>query len=223
MSQPIWLALFFIHKTLLGKETYMNHHPDDLKSLLAHSLREKPGSYIVEEILNRFPTFSELIDITEQELLAIEGIGKTKAKQIVATLKLSQIISAPTPSIKKVRSPNDVYKLLEPEFRHLKQEQFICLFLNTKNGVIGKEIISIGSLNASIVHPREVFRPAIKRSSASIICAHNHPSGNPEPSPEDISITARLKESGEIIGIEVLDHIVVGDYSFVSLKERGLM
>ncbi len=79
------------------------------------------------------------------------------------------------------------------------------------------------SLNASIVHPREVFRPAIKRSSASIICAHNHPSGNPDPSPEDISITARLKETGEIIGIEVLDHIIVGDYSFVSLKERGLM
>jgi len=83
----------------------------------------------------------------------------------------------------------DVYKLLEPEFRHSKQEQFICVFLNTKNGLIGKDIISIGSLNASIVHPREVFRPAIKRSSASIICAHNHPSGVPDPSREDIEIT----------------------------------
>lgn len=201
----------------------MNNHPEDFKSLLAYSLREKPGSYIVEEILQRFPSFSELVDITEQELLSIEGIGKVRAKQIVATLKLSQIISAPTPTIKTIRSPLDVYKLLEPDFRHLKQEQFICLFLNTKNGVIGNEVISIGSLNASIVHPREVFRPAIKRSSASIICAHNHPSGNPDPSPEDISITARLKETGEIIGIEVLDHIVVGDYTFVSLKERGLM
>lgn len=201
----------------------MNHHPEDLKSLLAYSLREKPGSYIVEEILQRFPTFSELVDITEQELLSIEGIGKARARQIVATLKLSQIISAPTPSIKTIRSPMDAYKLLESDFRHLKQEQFICLLLNTKNGVIGKEIISIGSLNASIVHPREVFRPAIKRSSASIICAHNHPSGNPDPSPEDIAITSRLKETGEIIGIEVLDHLVFGDYTFVSLKERGLM
>ncbi|MGN9168422.1 DNA repair protein RadC [Paenibacillus jamilae] len=177
----------------------------------------------MEEILNRFPTFSELVDITEQELLAIEGIGKARARQIIATLKLSQIISAPAPSIKTIRSPMDVYKLLEPEFRHLKQEQFICLFLNTKNGVIGKEVVSIGSLNASIVHPREVFRPAIKRSSASIICAHNHPSGNPDPSPEDTAITQRLVESGNIIGITVLDHIVVGDYSFVSFKERGLM
>lgn len=99
----------------------------------------------------------------------------------------------------------------------------MCLLLNTKNGVIGKEVISIGSLNASIVHQREVFRPAIKRSAASIICAHNHPSGNPDPSPEDIAITSRLKETGEIIGIEVLDHLVFGNYTFASLKERGLM
>ncbi|WP_127484295.1 RadC family protein [Paenibacillus ehimensis] len=201
----------------------MKNRPADLKSLLAYSLREKPGSYIVEEIFQRFPTFSDLVDVTEQELLAIEGIGKAKARQIVATLKLSQIISAPTPSIKTIRSPMDVYKLLEPDFRHLKQEQFVCLFLNTKNGVIGKEIISIGSLNASIVHPREVFRPAIKRSCASIICAHNHPSGNPEPSPEDIDITKRLVEAGIIIGIDVLDHVIFGDYKSISLKEHGLM
>ncbi len=119
----------------------MSKHSEDFKSLLAYSLREKPGSYIVEEILQRFPSFSELVDITEQELLSIEGIGKVRAKQIIATLKLSQIISAPTPSIKTIRSPLDVYKLLEPNFRHLKQEQFICLFLNTKNGVIGNEVI----------------------------------------------------------------------------------
>ncbi|WP_246608352.1 RadC family protein [Paenibacillus agaridevorans] len=196
---------------------------DDLKSLLAYSLREKPGSYIVEEILHRFPTFADLIDVTEQELLSIEGVGKARARQIVATLKLSRFISAPLPSIDTIRSPEDVYRLLEPEFRHLKQEQFVCLFLNTKNGVVAKEVISIGSLNACIVHPREVFRPAIKRSCASIICAHNHPSGNPDPSPEDISLTQRLIESGAIIGIEVLDHIVVGNGTYVSLKERGVI
>lgn len=197
--------------------------PTDLKSLLAYSLREKPGSYIVEEIFRRFPTFSDLIDVTEQELLAIEGVGRAKAMQIVATLKLSQIISSPSPLVSKIRSPMDVYKLLEPEFRHLKQEQFICLFLNTKNGVMSKEVISIGSLNACIVHPREVFRMAIKRSCASIICAHNHPSGNPNPSQEDISITKRLVEAGTIIGIEMLDHVVIGNNKYSSLKEQGLM
>ncbi|KQN96202.1 RadC family protein [Paenibacillus sp. Leaf72] len=197
--------------------------PTDLKSLLAYSLREKPGSDIVEEIFRRFPTFSDLIDVTEQELLAIEGVGRAKAMQIVATLKLSQIISSPSPLVSKIRSPMDVYKLLEPEFRHLKQEQFICLFLNTKNGVMSKEVISIGSLNACIVHPREVFRMAIKRSCASIICAHNHPSGNPDPSQEDISITKRLVEAGTIIGIEMLDHVVIGNNKYSSLKEQGLM
>jgi len=198
------------------------HNMDhDLKSLLACSLREKPGSYIIEELFQRYPTIHDLLDITEQELMEIEGIGKAKARQIMATLKLSQIVSAPPRNIKTIRSPMDVYKLLEPEFRHLKQEKFICLFLNTKNGIIGQEVISIGSLNASIVHPREVFRPAIKRSAAAIICAHNHPSGNPEPSPEDLQITNRLAESGNIIGIDMLDHIVFGHYTYVSFKERG--
>jgi DNA repair protein RadC len=200
----------------------MKNPPNDLKSLLAFSIREKPGSYIVEEILNRFPSFSDLVDVTEQELLEIEGIGAAKARQIMATLKLSQIISVPPPSVKTIRAPMDVYKLLEPDFRHLKQEHFICLYLNTKNGIVGKETVSIGSLNATIVHPREVFRPAIKRSCSAIICAHNHPSGNPDPSSEDIEITKRLAHSGTIIGIDVLDHVVVGHYNFISLKERGL-
>lgn len=96
-------------------------------------------------------------------------------------------------------------------------------FLNTKNQVLAKETMSIGSLNASIVHPREVFRAAIKRSSASIICVHNHPSGNPTPSLDDIDITQRLIEAGAIIGIDVLDHIIIGDKAYVSLKEQGYM
>ncbi|MNG08972.1 hypothetical protein D3C84_923670 [compost metagenome] len=99
----------------------------------------------------------------------------------------------------------------------------MCLFLNTKNQVVARETLSIGTLNASLVHPREVFREAIKRSSASIICAHNHPSGDPAPSPEDITLTQRLREAGTLIGIEVLDHLIIGDGKFVSLKERGLL
>src|SRR5665647_1187816 len=117
----------------------------------------------------------------------------------------------------------DVADLMTEELRYLQKEHFVCLFLNTKNHVIGQETLSMGSLNASIVHPREVFRAAIKRSSASIICVHNHPSGDPTPSPEDIQMTARLVEAGQIIGIEVLDHIILGDQNFVSLKEKGFM
>ena len=193
----------------------------ELKNLLTQSLREKPNSYIVNEILNRFPSIPELLDITVEELMTINGVGKIKAQQIIATLRLSQVITQPIIQHDYIRSPSDAYHLLEHELRHVKQEHFICLFLNTKNGIIGKETISIGTLNASLVHPREVFRPAIKRASASIICAHNHPSGNLDPSPEDITITKRLVEAGQIIGIEVLDHIIIGSNAYVSLKEHG--
>ena len=92
-----------------------------------------------------------------------------------------------------------------------------------KNEVLHKQTIFIGSLNSSIVHPREIFREAVKRSAASIICAHNHPSGNPAPSPEDIEVTKRLSEAGALMGIEVLDHVIIGDHQFISLKEKGYM
>ncbi|EOO64346.1 DNA repair protein RadC [Bacillus cereus VD196] len=100
-------------------------------------------------------------------------------------------------------------------------ENFTCLYLNTKNQVIHRQTIFIGSLNTSIVHPREVFKEAFRRAAASIICLHNHPSGDPTPSREDIAVTKRLVECGQIIGIEVLDHIIIGDHKFVSLKEKG--
>lgn len=194
----------------------------EIKTLLTQSLREKAGSYIIEALFNRFPTPTDLVDATEQELTSIKGIGKMKALQILSTLRLAHTLTARETPILKIKSPEDVFKLVEPEFRHLKKEHFICIFLDTKNGIIGKETVSIGCLNASIVHPRELFRGAIKRSCASIICAHNHPSGNAEPSPEDIDITKRIAEAGAIIGIDVLDHIVIGNFNFVSMKERGL-
>jgi len=100
---------------------------------------------------------------------------------------------------------------------------YICLYLNTKNQVLQKRTVFIGSLNASIVHPREVFKEALKRSAASIICMHNHPSGDPTPSREDIEVTKRLAECGKLIGIDVLDHIIIGEQKYVSLKEKGYL
>lgn len=148
----------------------------------------------------------------------------SKARQLTAMLKLAKTLNVPTYEQSIIRSPKDAFDLLEPEFRFsTTKESFICLFLNTKNKVIFKETISIGSLNATIVHPREVFRAAIKRCSASFICAHNHPSGDSTPSSEDVEVTKRLVDAGAIVGIEVLDHIIIGAGNFVSLKERGLM
>jgi DNA repair protein RadC len=159
--------------------------------------------------------------ITEQQLISIKGIGVGKARQIRAMLKLAKILTVPSQEQTAFRSPKDVFNHLESDFRFVNKEHFTCLFLNTKNRLIFKEVISVGSLNAAIVHPREVFHAAIKRCSASLICAHNHPSGDPEPSLEDVNLTKRLIAAGEIIGIEVLDHVIIGGNRFYSLKENG--
>ncbi|WP_029192852.1 RadC family protein [Paenibacillus harenae] len=198
-------------------------HKENLKSLLSQSLREQQNSYTIQQLFEKFPTITELLDITEQQLTTIKGIGISKARQISAVLKLAKALTIPNEDSYTIRNPQDAHSLLAPELSHLTKEHFVCLFLNTKNRLITKETISIGSLNAAIVHPREVFRAAIQRCSASIICAHNHPSGDSTPSPEDISLSKRLVSVGELVGIEVLDHIIIGSGNFVSLKERGLM
>lgn len=194
---------------------------NDLRQLVSESLRESNDSYTIQELFERFPTATELMDVSEQQLVSIKGIGKGKARQITAMLKLAKALTYPEQSSNSIRSPKDVYDLLKPELHFEQKEHFICLFLNTKNRLIFKETISIDSLNAAIVHPREVFHTVIRRCSASLICTHNHPSGDPEPSIEDVNLTKRLIAAGKIIGIEVLDHVIIGGNRFYSLKEHG--
>lgn len=125
-------------------------------------------------------------------------------------------------SVRYIQKPEDVFLLCSDIVGHNK-ENFIVILLNTKNRVIARKVISIGGLNSAVVHPREVFRVAFENSAAAIVCVHNHPSGDPSPSPEDISVTKRLVEVGGIIGIDVLDHVIVGRDGWVSLKEQGIM
>jgi DNA repair protein RadC len=179
---------------------------------------------LAQKVLIEAGSLRNLVDMSMDQLMTIKGIGSAKALQIQASIELGRRLARTSMSDTiTIRSPQDVSTYLMEDLRYLQKEHFVCLFLNTKNHVIGQETLSMGSLNASIVHPREVFRAAIKRSSASIICVHNHPSGDPTPSPEDIQMTARLVEAGQIIGIEVLDHIILGDQNFISLKEKGFM
>lgn len=179
---------------------------------------------LAQRLLQESGGLRNLVDMSFEQLTSIKGIGMAKALQIQAGIELGRRLArARLGEAITIRSPQDVSELLMEELRYLQKEHFVCLFLNTKNQVLGQETLSMGSLNASIVHPREVFRSAIKRSSAAIICVHNHPSGDPTPSPEDVDITLRLKEAGAIIGIEILDHVIIGDQKFVSLKEHGLM
>lgn len=128
-----------------------------------------------------------------------------------------------TAPLKVISSPHDAYTLLRDWMADQDREHFCLLMLDTRHQVIGLNVVSIGSLNASIVHAREVFKPCLLANCAAVILAHNHPSGDPDPSQEDIALTTRLKQGGELLGIPVIDHLVIGDERFVSLKERGLL
>ncbi len=161
-----------------------------------------------------------LNDITIEELCKIDGIGLSKATQIKAALELGIRISSAKPNKYKVTNPWDIYKYYMESLRYLNKEVFKTILLNTKNEIICDLEVSIGTLNMSLVHPREVFREAIKRSSNKIILMHNHPSGNVEPSNEDKNVTSRLVKCGELIGIEVIDHIIIGDGLYYSFKEN---
>jgi len=125
--------------------------------------------------------------------------------------------------LKEIRGPDDVIAFVGRKLRKEQREHFLVLLLNARHEVMGKETVSIGSLNASIVHPREVFKPAITASAASVILVHNHPSGDPEPSEEDLTITKRLVEAGELLGVQVLDHVIVAERGVVSLRSRNLL
>ncbi|WP_318245332.1 RadC family protein [Paenibacillus gallinarum] len=199
-------------------------HAELLAILLRTGTRQESAIHVAQRILSEAGSLRSLVDLTIEELVQIKGVGPAKAVQLKAGIELGQRLSqSRLPSSPTIRSPRDAADLLMEQLRYLQKEHFVCLFLNTKNHVIAQETLSMGSLNAAIVHPREVFRAAIKCSSASLICAHNHPSGDPTPSPEDIKLTKRLLEAGEIVGIEVLDHVVIGDGKFVSLKEQGFI
>ena len=165
----------------------------------------------------------EIAQMSKKELMHI-GATEVIAIKLVAIFGIAKKLAAIRPGESvTVRSPQDVANVLMDELKDLKQEHFVCLYLNTKNQIEGKSTIFVGTLNSSVVHPREVFKEAVKRSSSAIIVAHNHPSGDPTPSREDIEVTKRLKKSGELMGIDLLDHIIIGNGRYVSLKERGDM
>ena len=175
-------------------------------------------------LLNSFDGLNLLKDASLEEITKTKGIGLAKAVQIMAAVEFGRRISNLAFDDRySIRSPEDGANYVMNDMRFLAQEHFVCLYLNTKNQVLHRQTIFIGSLNASIVHPREVFKEAFRRSAASIICIHNHPSGDPTPSREDIEVTKRLVECGRIIGIDILDHLIIGEKKFISLKEKGYL
>jgi len=160
--------------------------------------------------------------VTYDTLREIEGMGPTKAAQIMACFELGRRHYGELNDKKRVARPEDVLQLVD-EYRGKQQEYFICISLNGAGEVLAKRVVSIGLLNHSLVHPREVFADVITDRAASIICVHNHPSGSLEPSSQDIAVTRQVQEAGNLLGIQLLDHIIITKTGFSSMKERGLL
>jgi len=194
--------------------------------LLGTGDTQRPAVRIAEELLGAFASAQDpsgltgLLQAHPSELLRFRGVGPVKQSRLQAAQELSRRLSQrKTPPPARIASPDDAYRHLAPRLAHMEREHFATLNLNRKHAVLAFELVAIGSLEAVIVHPREVFRGAIRRGAAAVVLAHNHPSGDPTPSPEDIQLTRRLLQAGEIVGIEVLDHLVIGADAFVSLRE----
>jgi DNA repair protein RadC len=207
------------------RERLLNYGKESLNSyeLLAILLRVgSEGQSVIElakSLVNNLNDLSDLKDITVDELKAFKGIGKTKAITILAAIELgNRVLNSRKDSI-QIASPENVYDLLKYDMQNLKQEILIVLFLDLKNFLIAKKTIFKGSLNQSLVHPREVFKYAVKYSAYQIILAHNHPSGDPQPSNEDLQVTKAFEEAGKLLQIKVLDHIIIGDFNYLSIKE----
>jgi len=163
----------------------------------------------------------ELSRALPAELERDHGLGPSGALRLSAAFDLGRrVAAAQSPPRLSLRAPERVFRLLEPELRGLCRETFHVLLLDGKHALIRRELVSVGTLTTSLVHPREVLRPAVREAAAAVICAHNHPSGDPEPSSEDLAVTQRLARAGRTLGIPLLDHVVVGRGRFVSLRDR---
>lgn len=193
-----------------------------LAIILRTGTKNKNVMQLASDIINidKIEGIRYLQDISIEELCQIDGIGMSKACQIKAIGEIALRISKTIPKKYKVTNPWEVYKFYMDELRYEKKEIFKIVLLNTKSEIITDRDVSVGTLNSSLVHPREVFKEAIRKSANKIILVHNHPSGNPEPSKEDKTVTSRLIECGNIIGIEIIDHIIIGDGYYFSFKEN---
>ena len=204
--------------------------PDALSSqellalVIGRGIPKKSVMTIAQELMARFGNVRAINEATLEELSQIKGIGPAKAAQIKACFELAkrENLEADEESF-DIKNPEAVFKLMSSSIKDKAKEHFKLILLNSRNKKIGLSTISIGTLTTSLVHPREVFKDAITHSAASVILAHNHPSGDPEPSEDDLKITRKLVESGKVLGIEVIDHIIIGKTNFYSFREKGLI
>lgn len=191
--------------------------------LLGSGIQGKSVLMLAQELVNRFGSLKALSEATIAELREIKGLGETKAIQLKAAFSLgAKAASQINPPKFKITNPVHAYNLLKEELENEKREIFVCILQDVKGYVISHEVVAIGSLTESAIHPREVFYPAIRHKAASIIIAHNHPSGDPTPSDADYETTRALVTAARCIGIPIHDHIIIGQQKYVSLRQLGV-
>ncbi len=215
-----------MRNSMLPREKLERMGPAGLKEeellsiLFGTGTRGKDVLTLSRELIRTFDN-CKLLKASLADLTKVKGIGSAKASVLIAAFELSQrLMDRDNGSVPRVEKPQDALVHVQ-EIRGRKKEHFVALYLDARNRIVHREFVSIGSLNTTVVHPREVFVPAIQHTCASVILCHNHPSGDCEPSPEDVELTRRLISAGELLGIEVLDHLVVSDKNYLSMKESG--
>jgi DNA repair protein RadC len=191
-----------------------------IEAIIGRGTRKNDVREISKEIVKLLKHHNH--NLRYDDILEINGIGPTKASQVLACLELGRRYFKPAGTIIKVTSPEDVLPLVA-YLKEKRQEYFICLTLNGAGEILSNRVITVGLLNHSLVHPREVFAEAIADRAASIICVHNHPSGSLEPSSQDLAITVQLRDAGILVGIQLIDHIIVSKNGYLSMRERGIL
>lgn len=212
----------------LGPESLSN--VEILALLIGSGTKTRSAMELALQLLNALGSFgvgngddngalARLASASVEELQSVKGIGPARAALIKAAVELGRRLNLKPSARPYIRSSADARRLLEESMRHLEKEHFLTILLDSKNRVLGVEVVSVGSLDEAVVHPREVFKAGVRRSAAALMLAHNHPSGDPTPSAEDLAVTARLIEAGRILGIDVLDHLIFGNGRVLSLRE----
>jgi len=199
-------------------------NPRDEEALLARVIGGPDAFVLARRVLARFPELVRLRRASAEDLARISGLDADRAAALRAAVEIGRrIVATPWPRGERLRSSREVYRSLAPGLRDLRREVFVVVLLDGRNRKMDEMRVSEGSLSASIVHPREVFLPAVRVSAAAILVAHNHPSGDPRPSPEDREVTWRLAEAGDLLGIRLLDHLIVGETAYWSFADEGAL
>jgi DNA repair protein RadC len=230
MSKGTSFTVHDLPKPERPRERLKNFGPEALSAqellalVIGRGIPKKSVMNIAQELLSEFGSVKAISQATIEELSKIKGIGLAKAAQIKACFELGKRQDL-EPELKdfNIKDPQSVVKAIRASIKDKAKEHFKLILLNPRNKIIGISTISIGTLNTSLAHPREIFKEAIIHNAMSVVLAHNHPSGDPEPSEDDLTITKRLAEAGKILGIEVIDHIIIGKINFCSFKEKGLL